>query len=155
MTHASTIASPGACVWLGVRASSGDVLSKLLPLLLVAAVIVLIGGVVISLARRRLLDASKARPGAVELEGLRALRDQGAITAQEYETARDALIGRVSGASGGAKLPKRRVGPEGELTAQPGFDLTGERLPDARPDGGGGDNDEPDDDHAGPAGVPA
>lgn len=133
------------------QSSSADVLLRLLPLLLVVAVIVVIGGVIISMARRRLIDTSKEEKGAIELDGLRRLRDTGAISQQEYEVARDALIGRAE-PSASQKRPRRRIGPDGALSAAPGFDLTGEPLPETSDDG---DNDDPDDDHIGPAGVPA
>ncbi len=145
------IASPIHGAMSLAQSSSADVLLRLLPLLLVVAVIVVVGGVIISMARRRLIDTSKEEKSAIELDGLRRLRDSGAISQQEYEIARDALIGRAE-PSATQKRPRRRIGPDGALSAAPGFDLTGEPLPDTSDDG---DNEDPDDDHTGPAGVPA
>jgi len=135
------------------QSSSTGVLSHLVPVLIALGVLVIIGGIVISWARKSLIDKSEESDRTVELSELRNLRDSGAISREEYEVARDALVGRASGEPPPPTRARRRLGPDGSLIAAPGFDLTGEPLPDAHLDAR--DNDERDDDSDGGAGVPA
>lgn len=135
------------------QSSSSGVLSQLVPLLVALGVLVIIGGMVISWARRSLLEKDSGDDSVVELPELRRLRDSGAISREEYEVARDALIGRAPGEPPPPTRARRRLGADGSLIAAPGFDLTGEPLPDAHLDTR--DNDDEDDGNNGGAGVPA
>lgn len=154
MTPATSnlIASVGGGV-VAQSASTG-VLSRLVPLLVALGVLVIIGGIVISWARRSLLERDRGNDSVVELPELRRLRDSGAISREEYEVARDALIGRAPGEPPPPTRARRRLGADGSLIAAPGFDLTGEPLPDAHMDTR--DNDEDGEDgNDGGASVPA
>ena len=137
---------------VAAQMSSSRALTHLVPLLIALGILVIIGGVVISWARKSLLDKETEQDAAVELPELRRLRDSGAISREEYEVARDALVGRSSGEPPPPTRARRRLGADGSLIAAPGFDLTGEPLPDAHLDTR--DNDDKDDDEGG-SGVPA
>jgi hypothetical protein len=73
------------------------------------------------------------------LDDLRAMRDRGEITPEEFEAARSAMIARLkpTPAPGVATAnPAAAAKPKGALVARPGFDLTGRPLPkpDETPD---------------------
>lgn len=93
----------------------------------------LAGAVVVLLVRRRILASSLDVPGTM-LDDLRASRDRGEMTDEEYAAARQAIVRKVSGeviadASGHRSRPIVRG--DG-LIARPGYDLTGEPLPEQR-----------------------
>jgi hypothetical protein len=100
----------------------------------VLLVCVLVGGFVLLFLRRWLLDAG-ADEGAAgwDLRALRLMRDRGEISEGEYELARSRIIEAFSKSSPSTPTPSAAVSPPrsgGELRAEPGFDLTGEPLPD-------------------------
>lgn len=152
MAPQEVILRVGAGAAFPAQSAGSGVLTRMVPLLIILGVIVIVGGVVISMARKSLLEREPDKGAGVELQELRKLRDSGAISREEYEVARDALIGRGPGETPPTRSV-RRLGPDGSLIAAPGFDLTGEPLPDAHLSDG--DNDGPDDDSDGGAGVPA
>ncbi len=103
---------------------------------------VLVGGFALLFFRRNILDSGA--PGAsvgFDLRALREMRDRGEISESEYEAARAEIIGALSGAKPPAPPPTRDATPgTGEtLRAEPGFDLTGEPLPDFSDDADPGD----------------
>lgn len=153
MTPPTTIPIDRVGSGVVAQMSSSGALTHLVPLLIALGVLVVIGGIVISWARKSLLDKETDHDTTVELPELRRLRDSGAITREEYEVARDALIGRSPGEPTQPTRARRRLGADGSLIAAPGFDLTGEPLPDAHLDTR--DNDDEDDDPDGGPGVPA
>jgi len=90
-------------------------------------VVAVIAGVALKRYRNRIFadDAASASPLALlSLESLRDMRDEGAISEEEYERLRARLF-REAGAA-----PKE----EDVHRAQPGFDLTGEPLPNVDPE---------------------
>ncbi len=100
---------------------------------------VLVGGFGLLIIRRRLLDAGiDAGQSGFDLRSLRQMRDRGEISDDEYEVARAGIIGAVSGNRSGASPSPVRTAPKPIQTpetgdsrhAPPGFDLTGEPLPD-------------------------
>jgi uncharacterized membrane protein len=97
-------------------------------------VIVLLAGLAVMAMRRRLLvkDSSAATQGRL-MDDLRAMRDKGEITPQEYDAARATMAARLAGKPRPAPPPAApRPTPhasEQTLRAKPGFDLTGARLP--------------------------
>lgn len=128
---------------LALAQSSGSTGQVLLWVgILIGAVITL--SVVVLILRRRLLgpDRSLNNPASI-MESLRAMRDRGELTPEEYERTRQAMIARATGkpithappitraAPGPARSPARD--PE-ELRARPGYDLTGEPLPIPQPE---------------------
>lgn len=97
---------------------------------LIAAVLVASVGVL--LLRRRLFSRggdAGGDPGSI-LESMRAMRDRGEMSAEEFERARAALVRRASGETGPTPTARPVPTPE-DLRAPEGFDLTGEPLPRA------------------------
>lgn len=93
-------------VWLGVG----------------VAVVVAAGTGLLVYRRRVLSDQPSADARSGLMQGLRAMRDRGELSAEEYDAARHALAGGA-GKSGRPKAaPDARVAPRG-------FDLTGAPLP--------------------------
>ncbi len=116
---------------------------ELLPYVLtVGAMIVLVtvAGVVLYIIRGRLFAPSGTKdvnPGGV-LETMRAMRDRGEVSEEEYRAAQAAIVAKATakkadsgGARPGSNPTKNRTtaGAHDELRARPGFDLTGEPLP--------------------------
>jgi len=96
--------------------------------------VVLVASIVVLFLRRRLFakDTAGADPGSI-LESMRALRDSGRMTPEEYDRARETLVRRARGdaAPRPAVKPANPApeAPEAERRARPGFDLTGAPLP--------------------------
>lgn len=125
--------------------------AKTVDVLIWVAVLILcvIGlGLAILAMRRRLLsrDADSDFQSGI-LDSLRAMRDEGRLTQEEYDAARRRMTARFAGKAErpapspalGPAVPdpgtsglQRRPLPPDELRAPPGFDLTGRPLP--RPD---------------------
>jgi hypothetical protein len=98
-------------IWLGV-------------LILVAAV----GGALLMAYRRRIFgNESSSQTGL--LDDLRAMRDQGQITAEEYDAARKRMAARLAGVAPPPSAAVPPVADPGVRSAKPGFDLTGAPLP--------------------------
>ena len=115
--------------------------------LLIGAVI--LGGLILMWLRRRMTTETRGGSDATVMESLREMRDSGAISAEEYEAARQGVIERMrgeiqtgstgaansSGVAGVTKSPTRsatglgRRLPGDSAVARPGFDLTGAPLP--------------------------
>jgi len=108
-----------------------------------------VGGWIIMQVRKRMLDSREnAQHEAGLIENLRAMRDRGEISEEEFnatkrqwsERMKERLAAGTS--SGGAKAsatapparsPIRVPAAPGELRARPGFDLTGAPLPPMPP----------------------
>jgi hypothetical protein len=104
---------------------------------------------------RVLASRADSDHGAGLLTSLRAMRDRGEISLEEYDAARHAMAARAAARVKGAdpdppkKVPAipKAVAPEGgvtrasetpgELRAKPGFDLTGRPLPRPGREGSG------------------
>jgi hypothetical protein len=116
----------------------------------VLIVVVIVAGLVLVALRARLNGADEqGEMGAGGmLETMRAMRDRGEISEEEYRTAQAALVARAgrergensgadqAGGPGPARARTRAPSP-GELVARPGYDLTGEPLPPPVRDSGG------------------
>lgn len=96
-----------------------------------------VAGIAIAWYRSRVLrgDAASAAQAGL-MDDLRAMRDRGELSAEEYDAAKRALVARFSGGAPAAPLPagkvlKSAVSPPdaGGAVAKPGFDLTGAPLP--------------------------
>jgi uncharacterized membrane protein len=114
-------------------------------------VVVLALGIVLFVVRDRFLGDGTGEdidPGGV-LESLRAMRDRGEVSEEEYRTAQAALVAKISrpnaenpGADpAGPARARTRAALPGELRAEPGFDLTGAPLPPAVRGGADGSAD--------------
>lgn len=109
---------------------------------------VLLLGIVILLLRKRLF-ARDADDASGMLSELRRMHKSGELSTQEYDAARKALTVRVAGRTSAPQPAKperqqpdpHRPGPDGELRAKPGFDLTGAPLPTPSPNDRGGQYD--------------
>lgn len=92
--------------------------------------------------RRRVLSKGAEGGGRDLMDGLRAMRDRGELTPEEYDAAKRAMVARLAGASppepprpGSTPQPVRKpAAAPGARVATPGFDLTGAPLP--KPPGG-------------------
>lgn len=83
-------AAPGA---------AADALGQVLPWLGVLALLAIIGGVAIWLLRRAMRRDSSAE-GGFTLQELRDMRASGALSEDEFNRARDAVIGRLAAPGG-------------------------------------------------------
>lgn len=97
---------------------------------------------VIGLAlRRRLLSAENPVEGQRRLlDDLRAMRDRGELTPEEYDAARKSMAAAIAGRrdpNTTMRPAPRPISGSGELVAPPGYDLTGRPLP--KPPGGSGE----------------
>ena len=84
--------------------------------------------------RTRVLGKDSGGDQGGMLDDLRAMRDRGEISPEEFDAAKAAMISRlaparVSGATPPKPAPASKPRPAGGLVARPGFDLTGEPLP--------------------------
>lgn len=109
--------------------------------LLIGAVI--LGGLILMWLRRRMTTETRGGNDATVMESLREMRDSGAISAEEYEAARQGVIERmrgeiqtgstgVAGVTTSPTRPATGLGarpPGDSAVARPGFDLTGAPLP--------------------------
>lgn len=136
-------------VWpVGILAARPDVGPVLLWVgVLVVAVVLL--GVVLMALRRRILGGDEPGQGEA-IESLRRMHERGAISAREYRAIRSSMIEHLGGAGSAKPIdpvpspagreegvgqgPRRSPRPASRRTADPGFDLTGEPLPDRGPD---------------------
>lgn len=89
-------------------------------------VVVVLAGVALLVYRRRVLaDEHESERQRGLLDDLRAMRDRGAISQDEYDAARRSIASRLAGR---APVVPRSPGPAGRAAA-PGVDLTGDPLP--------------------------
>lgn len=96
--------------------------------LLMGAVIAL--GVILLMYRSRVLsseNAAEAQRGL--LDDLRAMRDRGEITLEEYDAARRSLAARLKGEAPPPSMSRPARGEPEAMVAPPGYDLTGRPLP--------------------------
>ena len=126
----------------------GGSLTEFLLYLGLAMAAVIGAGIGIMLFRRRVLGADAGGPEARMLEELRAMRDRGELSPDEFDAARRAALrgpakAREPGPAQGtdarpAGVPPARRESTSERVARPGFDLTGAPLPPAQDESSGG-----------------
>lgn len=120
MPTTSAPAATGIWLWIGV----------------IGAIVVL-AAIGLTIARRRLLGRDHDDAGSgFTLHDLRAMRDAGRLSEEEFQHARAMILGHA-GARTAAVAPAdpaapRRL-PDGTLEAAPGRDLTGAPLPEPPP----------------------
>jgi len=115
------------------RGSAQLAFNKMLPWLGALLVVALVSGVLILYLRHRMLGPDDQGQGSRGfLEELKAMRDRGDLTPDEYEQARITMIARATG-----KDPQRlrddAIRKAGGRVAEPGYDLTGRPLPTPAP----------------------
>lgn len=120
----------------------------------VLLVVVVLGGVLVLLVRKGARRGDSDRPAlGLSLADLREMKADGRLTDEEFERAKAMVIGQLGGKVEGAEAERMRVQGrvvDGELRARPGYDLTGQRLPELEadanpPDEAGGGRGRPDD----------
>lgn len=120
----------------------------------VLLVVVVLGGVLVLLVRKGARRGDSDRPAlGLSLADLREMKADGRLTDEEFERAKAMVIGQLGGKVEGAEAERMRVQGrvvDGELRARPGYDLTGQRLPEPEadanpPDEAGGGRGRPDD----------
>lgn len=122
-------------------AQSGASAGQAVVWIAVLIVVVIAAGIGVMVLRRRFLGSDRSPagdPGSL-LESLRAMRDSGEMSTDEFEQARAALLHKATGkpvtrrkAGSGAKPP---IAKSDIRSAEPGFDLAGDPLP--KPDTSG------------------
>jgi hypothetical protein len=112
--------------WLGPLTLARD-LTPFFGWLGVAIGVIVVAGSALLVYRRKVLSDDSARDAQSGLmQQLRAMRDRGDLTHEEYDAAKRAMVARVSGA---APPATPRPPPPGDRIAPAGFDLTGTPLP--------------------------
>ena len=121
-------------------AQSGASAGQAVVWIAVLIVVVIAAGIGVMVLRRRFPGSDRSPagdPGSL-LESLRAMRDSGEMSTDEFEQARAALLHKATGkpvtrkAGSGAKPPPVK---SDSRSAEPGFDLAGDPLP--KPDTSG------------------
>ena len=137
-------------VSLGQAAGGSSIFEPLLWSVILIAV-ALVGFLALSLLRRWLHQNETADQGTL-LDTLRAARDTGRITDDEFEEARLRLLSHATGRSYD-DLRRASIERAGGVVARPGHDLTGQPLPVSHPDpqtgppaSGGSGHDKPGED---------
>lgn len=127
--------------------------TELLPYILtvgVMIVLVMAAGIALYVVRGRLFgkDGSKQLDHGGVLETMRAMRDRGEISEEEYRTTQAALVARATEKrdaeaeqrpAPGPTKTQTSTEPAGDRRARPGYDLTGDPLPPSRWSGSGDD----------------
>jgi len=117
---------------MDVILAAGKSITPTLLLLSGLIVTVVVMGLVVVFIRSRLLAKDGVQDPGGLLEGLRALRDRGEISVEEYDAARLGMAAKLAGKTRPAPSPVAKPGPgaiPGVKVAKPGFDLTGAPLP--------------------------
>lgn len=89
-------------------------------------VVVVVAGLIIMKIRASMLSKGRESDEGI-FAGLRAMRDSGELSLDEYDAARKRLAAKAAGVP--PPPPPARAPKPGDLRAQPGFDLTGAPLP--------------------------
>ena len=94
-------------------------------------VLIIIGGTVIMIIRRRLRDAAanSAADAGFSLSDLRAMRDRGEITPEEYEQTRARVIAKVKG----KPLPQKDGPPPAAIESHEALEQVPPELPPPTP----------------------
>jgi hypothetical protein len=88
-------------------------------------------GLVVVWVRGRMLAKEGMQNQTGLLESLRAMRDRGEISIEEYDAARLGMAAKMAGKPRPAPATGSRPMSPGVKVARPGFDLTGAPLPQA------------------------
>ena len=77
-------------------AAPGTLFSEVVPWLVALAAVVVVGGIAIWLVRRTMGTGTGSGTGGFTLQELRELHASGELSDEEFQRARDSLIGRLS-----------------------------------------------------------
>lgn len=121
---------PGLIVpTLAQSANARTALTEMLPWLAALLGASLVGGVVVFWLYRRYVAEPRAdATSAGFMSELRAMRDRGEISEEEYDQTRLTMIARATGRDV-EELRAEAIRKAGGRVAEPGFDLTGRPLP--------------------------
>lgn len=102
---------------------------QMLPWIIAMIVLVIAGGAIVLYIRHRFfrVEDETTTPGGLT-EQLRAMRDRGELTPEEYDEARLVIVARATGKDLAA-LRADGIRKAGGRVAEPGFDLLGRPLP--------------------------
>lgn len=94
--------------------------------------VIILSTVALLLIRRWAFKTDSSGDSGLSLESLRQMYIDGELTQEEYEAARDAIVGVVRDRADRGSRPPTAVAPRDsgdERRAPPGYDLTGDRIP--------------------------
>lgn len=120
--------SIGTPLTVGQGNNAPVALHEMMPWLIALAVLSVVGVGAIVVLRRRLFASSEAPEAAGMMSELRAMRDRGDLTEDEYERTRAVMIARATGKDA-REILADSIRKSGGLVAAPGFDLAGRPLP--------------------------
>jgi uncharacterized membrane protein len=72
---------------------------RLVPAIIILTVVIVVGAIVITVVRRSLRDDPSTIAEGFTLHGLREMHARGDLSDDEFERARDAMIGRIRAAA--------------------------------------------------------
>ena len=90
--------------------------------------VLVVGGAILIVWRRSVLGDPRREPTTAMLDSLRRQLESDEISQDEYDAARRVIVGHAAGDSPRALAD--RPAPHDAVVAEPGFDLTGDRLPE-------------------------
>jgi uncharacterized membrane protein len=103
--------------------------SRLVLLLVFMGVIALAGFLLLVYVKKRVVgDFESKQDGGTLFSDLRAMRDRGEISDDEYERTRAVIIAKTTGRDA-EQVRLETIRKQGGLVAEPGYDLTGRPLP--------------------------
>lgn len=109
---------------------------------LMMALVIVATGILMAYRRRVLSNDDESANSSRLLVELRAMRNRGEISIEEFDIARASVVTQLSGAEHPKKQPvsAKQVPKQDTKVAEPGFDLTGEPLPGNTDSPPGGNN---------------
>ncbi|MFG0307471.1 MAG: hypothetical protein ACF8Q5_14805 [Phycisphaerales bacterium JB040] len=97
----------------------------------VLIVVIVLGGLGVMALRRRLLSRDDGAGASGLMDEMRAMHARGELSDEEYDRVRKRMAARAAGRDPDEIAPAIRKETEpGVLRARPGYDLTGEPLPE-------------------------
>lgn len=135
MAHGPLLAPiNGTPTTLAQAGNAPVLLHEILPLLVTLLVLSIVGGLVILYLRKRMFADDKSSDSAGLFADLRAMRDRGEISDDEYERTRAVIIAKATGKDA-EQVRADAIRKAGGRVAEPGFDLSGRPLPGTEPPG--------------------
>ena len=115
--------------WLLAQSSSPT--GKILLWVFVLIIIIVVGGLLVVELRRRLLGKQRDTGVAGLMEDIRSMRTRGELSQEEFDRIRKRMAARAAGKDPEEVAPAEPMPEPGVVRAKPGYDLTGERLPES------------------------
>jgi hypothetical protein len=135
----------GQNIYLVLGQSEGSVARAAVWVLVLLGVVVIGGALAVYIRHRANANADSPAIG-LSLADLRRMKAEGRLSEDEFERAKVMVIGELGGKVDGAEAERVRIQGrivDGELRARPGYDLTGQPLPQFG-SGEGPEGDSPD-----------